>query len=124
MADASGVRFQLRRIYDPAAHDDGYRVLVDRLWPRGIRKADAVLDEWARDVAPAPDLRRWYGHDPAKFEEFARRYRDELRRDPAMEVLTRLRTVARERVVTLVTATRDIPHSGGQVLLDVLTEQT
>lgn len=120
MGDANG--FQLRRIYDPVLEGDGYRVLVDRLWPRGITKADAALDEWARDIAPGTDLRRWYGHDPAEFDEFARRYTDELRRGPAVDVLARWRALARENPLTLLTATRDVPHSGARVLLTVLTE--
>jgi uncharacterized protein YeaO (DUF488 family) len=103
--------------------EDGYRVLVDRLWPRGIAKQDAALDEWAKDLAPGTDLRRWYGHDPARFEEFARRYRDELRRDPAAAALARLRARAQEQTVVLVTATRDIEHSGARVLLAVLSER-
>src|SRR5262245_17610135 len=82
-AQAAGSRFEIRRIYDQDPPEAGYRVLVDRLWPRGIRKQNAALDEWAKDIAPTTDLRRWYGHDPARFEEFARRYRDELNRDPA-----------------------------------------
>jgi uncharacterized protein YeaO (DUF488 family) len=106
------------------ADDDGYRVLIDRLWPRGVSKSEARVDEWARDIAPSTDLRRWYGHDPAKFEEFGRRYRDELRQGPAVEVLARLRGVAQQDAVTLLTATRDIPHSGGRILLDVLIEET
>jgi uncharacterized protein YeaO (DUF488 family) len=104
--------------------EDGYRVLVDRLWPRGIAKQDAALDEWAKDLAPGTDLRRWYGHDPARFEEFARRYRDELRRDPAAAALARLRGRAQQQTVVLVTATRDIEHSGARVLRAVLTDKT
>jgi uncharacterized protein YeaO (DUF488 family) len=116
---------EVHRIYDDlrADADAGpgtYRVLVDRLWPRGVRKADAALDRWARDVAPSPELRQWYGHDPARFEEFARRYREELRRPPAAPAVTELRATARERQVVLVTATRDVAHSGAQVLYDHL----
>jgi uncharacterized protein YeaO (DUF488 family) len=70
--------YRLRRVYEAPADDDGYRVLVDRLWPRGLSRSRARLDEWAKDVAPSADLRRWYGHDPDKFDEFARRYRGEL----------------------------------------------
>jgi uncharacterized protein YeaO (DUF488 family) len=123
MTDASGFGFQLRRIYEPVTESDGYRVLVDRLWPRGISKASAAVNEWARDVAPSTDLRRWYGHDPAKFEEFAERYRDELRQRSAVTVLAGLRGRAQQTAVTLLTATRDIPHSGAQVLLAVLREE-
>ena len=119
---AAGSRFEMRRIYDQDG-DGGYRVLVDRLWPRGISKSAAALDEWAKDVAPSTGLRRWYGHDPARFEEFARRYRDELRQAPAVEVVRRLRARAGNRSVILVTATRDLEHSGARVLRDVLVER-
>jgi uncharacterized protein YeaO (DUF488 family) len=116
-------RFEIRRIYDVGSGGDDYRVLVDRLWPRGIRKEDARLDEWAKEIAPTTDLRRWYGHDPAKFEEFARRYRDELGAPPAADDVARLRALARQRRVALVTATRDVEHSGAWVLRDVITEK-
>jgi len=111
---------EVRRIYHDDAQPAGYRVLVDRLWPRGIKKADAHLDEWLKDVAPSTELRRWYGHDPAKFEEFARRYRGELSQPPASEAVVHLRSLAREQHVTLLTATRDIDRSGAQVLHDHL----
>jgi uncharacterized protein YeaO (DUF488 family) len=120
---AGGSSFEIRRIYDRDAVENGYRVLVDRLWPRGITKQDAALDEWAKDLAPGTDLRRWYGHDPARFEEFARRYRDELDRDTAAAALARLRDRAVLQTVVLVTATRDIEHSGARVLLAVLSER-
>jgi uncharacterized protein YeaO (DUF488 family) len=97
-----------------------HRVLVDRLWPRGIAKADAPFDEWAKEVAPSTELRRWYGHEPEKFDEFARRYRAELAVPPAEESLARLRLQAQRSGVVLVTATRDVPHSAAEVLLDVL----
>jgi uncharacterized protein YeaO (DUF488 family) len=117
-------RFEVRRTYDLGPGDDTYRVLVDRLWPRGIRKQDAALDEWTKDLAPSTQLRRWYGHEPAKFDEFGRRYREELDAAPAADAVTRLRALARRRLVTLVTATRDVEHSGARVLRDVLADQT
>jgi uncharacterized protein YeaO (DUF488 family) len=119
---AAGSRFEVRRIYGQGG-DGGYRVLVDRLWPRGITKAAAALDEWAKDVAPSTGLRRWYGHDPARFEEFARRYRDELGQTPAAEGVRRLQEQARDQPVILVTATRDLERSGARVLRDVLVER-
>jgi uncharacterized protein YeaO (DUF488 family) len=118
-----GARFDIRRVYDPGPDGNDYRVLVDRLWPRGIRKQDAVLDEWAKELAPSTELRRWYGHDPAKFDEFARRYRTELDAAPAADGVARLRALARQRPVTLVTATRDVDHSAARVLSDFLTEK-
>jgi uncharacterized protein YeaO (DUF488 family) len=113
---------QLRRIYDPPATDDGYRVLVDRLWPRGVRKADASIDEWCRDVAPSTALRRWYGHDPARFGQFATRYRSELEAPPADAAAAGLARRAKRSRVTLLTATRDIEHSGAAVLRDHLRQ--
>jgi uncharacterized protein YeaO (DUF488 family) len=109
------------RVYGHNDTGDAYRVLVDRLWPRGVSKADAALDEWAKDVAPTAELRRWYNHEPARFDEFARRYRGELSREPAREVVMQLRSLARGRKVVLLTATRDVGRSGAQVLVDVLT---
>jgi uncharacterized protein YeaO (DUF488 family) len=117
------LEFQVHRIYEagPGPGPAGWRVLVDRLWPRGIKKADAALDEWLKDAAPSADLRRWYGHDPSKFDEFARRYRDELGRPPAADAIEHLRSLARDRPVMLLTATRDVEHSGARVLYAHLT---
>jgi uncharacterized protein YeaO (DUF488 family) len=116
-------RFEVRRVYEDAPGRGVHRVLVDRLWPRGMAKADAPIDEWAKDVAPSTGLRRWYGHEPDKFAEFATRYRAELRRAPAGEEVVRLRRQATQTPVLLMTATRDVEHSGAQVLLGVLTER-
>ena len=106
----------LKRAYDPAGGRDGYRVLVDRLWPRGVRKTDLQLDEWLKDVAPSPELRRWFGHDPARWREFAARYRRELREHPAANALAELVRVASVRTVTLVYGARDETHNGAVVL--------
>jgi uncharacterized protein YeaO (DUF488 family) len=114
-------RVELRRVYDHPAAGGPPRILVDRLWPRGIAKADAPFDRWAKDVAPSTGLRRWYGHEPAKFQEFAHRYREELGRPPASEGVAELRALADEAGVVLVTATRDVEHSAGDVLLGVLS---
>jgi uncharacterized protein YeaO (DUF488 family) len=113
-------RFEIRRAYDEPSSGRSYQVLVDRLWPRGVTKAKAGLDEWAKDLAPSDGLRRWYGHEPEKFAEFARRYRAELKEAPGKQVVKRLRAEAKSKPVTLVTATRDLEHSGAKVLLDVL----
>jgi uncharacterized protein YeaO (DUF488 family) len=112
-------RVAVHRIYD-ADDVGGYRVLVDRLWPRGVRREAAALDEWSRDVAPSTELRRWYGHDVARFEEFARRYRTELGEQPAADAVRHLHAVARRRALTLLTATRDVEHSGAAVLQEHL----
>jgi uncharacterized protein YeaO (DUF488 family) len=111
---------ELRRVYDGSG---GYRVLVDRLWPRGITKAEAALDEWLKDAAPSTELRRWYGHDIERFEEFARRYRAELGRPPTSAALDRLSELACRRPLTLLTATRDIEHSGARVLEQLVTSR-
>jgi uncharacterized protein YeaO (DUF488 family) len=108
-------------VYDEAG--EGYRVFVDRLWPRGITKAEAALDEWLTNAAPSPELRRWYGHRVERFDEFARRYRAELRRQPALAAVGRLVELANEQPVTLLTATRDVEHSGARVLQQVLTRR-
>jgi uncharacterized protein YeaO (DUF488 family) len=101
----------------------GHRVLVDRLWPRGVRRADLQLDEWLKDVAPSAPLRRWYAHDVSRFEEFARRYRDELRRPPASAAVDQLLAIAADRPLALLTATRDVEHSGAEVLRRYLAER-
>ncbi len=111
---------RMRRAYEPAQDGDGYRVLVDRLWPRGVSKASAQLDEWARDLAPSAELRRWFGHDPARFDEFRRRYRDELAAQG--EKLEELRRRARSGPVTLVYGARDSEHNDAVVLAEVLRE--
>ncbi|NKQ52438.1 DUF488 family protein [Amycolatopsis sp. K13G38] len=109
-----------RRIYDRPARSDGMRVLVDRVWPRGVRKEDAHLDEWLREVAPSTELRRWYGHDPERFPEFRRRYLAELRDPKRQELARHLRTLARRQDLTLLTATRDVEHSQAAVLAEWL----
>jgi uncharacterized protein YeaO (DUF488 family) len=109
---------RLKRAYDPASGGDGYRVLVERLWPRGVTKERAALDEWARELAPSPELRRWFGHDPERFQEFRRRYREELAGQ--RERLEELRRRAEQGPVTLVYGARDSEHNGAVVLADVL----
>lgn len=109
---------RLKRAYEPAASSDGYRVLVDRLWPRGVSKEKAWLDEWAKDLAPSAELREWFGHEPTRFAEFRRRYIEELRDNRAR--LTALRRRGREGTLTLVYAAHDEDHNDAVVLLDVL----
>jgi uncharacterized protein YeaO (DUF488 family) len=111
---------RVRRIYDAASPDDGVRVLVDRVWPRGVKKADAKLDDWAKDLAPSTGLREWYGHDPAKFREFRRRYLAELDGPGPSEKLGEVGALAARRPVTLLTATRDVDISQAAVLADLL----
>jgi uncharacterized protein YeaO (DUF488 family) len=112
----------LRRVYEEPGPADGTRVLVDRIWPRGLRKDAAALDEWAKDVAPSTELREWYGHDPARFDEFRRRYLDELSQSGQRAALRRLRALTAAGPVTLLTATRDLEHSQAAVLAQVLRQ--
>jgi uncharacterized protein YeaO (DUF488 family) len=114
-------RIWIRRAYDAPIRNDGYRVLVDRMWPRGVSKERARIDDWARDLAPSDELRRWFGHDPARWEEFQRRYRAELAHKN--DELARLGgRVARGRV-TLVYAARDQQHNNAVALQQVLEER-
>lgn len=109
---------QLKRAYEPVAATDGYRVLIDRIWPRGVKREDAHLDEWASELAPSTELRTWLGHDPARFEEFQRRYREELAYQEGK--LRELRRRAREGTLTLVYAARDTEHNDAVVLAEIL----
>lgn len=109
-------RVRVRRVYDDALPADGTRVLVDRLWPRGLAKAEAGLSEWCKQVAPSTALRRWYGHDPERFKEFARRYREELAEPERAEALAHLRELAAGGTLTLLTATKDPDISAAAVL--------
>ena len=109
---------RVRRIYEEPTDEDGARVLVDRVWPRGVSKEWARLDEWMKDVAPSTELRKWYGHAVERYDEFRRRYRDELASNEA--ALQALRTLASSRRVTLLTATKDVEHSQAAVLAELL----
>jgi uncharacterized protein YeaO (DUF488 family) len=97
---------KIKRIYEPAGDQDGYRVLIDRLWPRGMTKQAAAIDHWAKAVTPSNDLRRWFDHDAKRWEEFQTRYTLELANAQAQDELAKLRAVATTRIVTLLTATR------------------
>ena len=112
---------QVRRIYDSPAVGDGTRLLVDRLWPRGVSKAGAHLDEWCKVVAPSTELRKWYGHDPALFDEFVRHYRDELAEPARAAALEHLRELARQQMLTLLTATRNVDLSAAAVLAGLVS---
>lgn len=116
MAKPHDVR--IKRVYDEPARSDGYRVLVDRVWPRGVSKERAAVDEWLKEVAPTAELRRWFGHDPDKFTEFADRYRAELNDSPS---LTHLRELHRKHaVLTLLYGAKDTQHNQAAVLLGLL----
>lgn len=108
----------IKRVYEPASDDDGYRVLVDRVWPRGVTKEKAAVDVWARDLAPSKDLRKWFGHKPERFEEFRRRYRAEL--SACGEECEALRARGRKGTVTLLFGARDTERNNAVVLAEVL----
>lgn len=109
---------KVKRIYDPPSKDDGRRVLVDRLWPRGIKKENAMIDEWLKDIAPSDELRKWFSHEPSKWEEFKRRYREELKDKKGL--IERLRSEARRGRVTLLFAAKDREHNNAVVLKEVI----
>ncbi|MGA9525820.1 MAG: DUF488 domain-containing protein [Myxococcaceae bacterium] len=109
---------QLRRVYDPPEHDEKTRYLVERLWPRGIKKTELAFDAWLKDVAPSTELRRWFGHDPAKWTEFQRRYDEELRSRP--EAWKPILDSARKGSVTLLFSSRDVEHNNAVALKQFL----
>ena len=100
---------KLKRAYEPPAADDGMRILVDRLWPRGLSKQRAAIDQWMKDISPSTELRKWFGHDPSRWDEFRRRYAKEVHQHP--ELLDQLRSLAREGPITLVYSARDEVHN-------------
>jgi uncharacterized protein YeaO (DUF488 family) len=109
--------FRIKRVYDPPSAADGRRILVDRLWPRGLKKTDAALDEWLKDIAPSVTLRRWFGHDPERFVQFERKYKAELTKNPLLPTLRRL---GKTRRVTLLYAAHDPKVNHAVVLRSVL----
>ena len=121
-ATSSAHEVRVRRIYDEAQKSDGSRILVDRVWPRGVSKDKAQLDEWVKDVAPSTELRKWYSHDPEKFDEFARRFREELKNDDAAQALDELRELARTGTLTLLTAAKRDDISQATVLAEILND--
>lgn len=111
---------KIKRIHEPCEPSDGYRVLVDRLWPRGQTKEGANLDEWLRDIAPSTELRRWFNHEPARWKVFAARYRAELGAEACIAHLDRLRGLARRGTVTLLYAAKDERHNNAVVIREVI----
>lgn len=116
-----GARVWIRRAYEEPTRNDGYRVLIDGLWPRGVSKDEIAVDEWMRDIAPSSELRKWFGHDPARWEEFRERYRSEL--EAHGELLDQLVECARRGRVTLVFGARDAEHSNARVLRELIEER-
>ena len=106
----------IKRAYEAPARGDGVRILVDRLWPRGLRKDDAHFDQWRKDLSPSTELRQFYAHRPERFTEFTKRYRTELRRKEAAAAISEIIDVTQKRPVTLLTASRDLEHSEAAVL--------
>lgn len=111
---------RLKRAYEPPSPDDGTRILIDRLWPRGIRKTDAAVDEWMKEIAPSTELRKWFGHDPERWQEFRRHYQSEIRRHP--DEFERLRALAQHGRITLVFSAHDEAHNDAVVLKDMLLD--
>ena len=118
MANKYNVR--VRRVYDDPVRADGARVLVDRIWPRGMTKEKAALDEWCKHIAPSTELRKWYSHDPDRFTEFTRRYHDELTSPERADALEHLRKLAADRTLTLLTASKAVDISEATVLAEML----
>jgi uncharacterized protein YeaO (DUF488 family) len=111
---------RIKRAYEPASPEDGTRILVDRLWPRGVRKSDIAINRWVKEAAPSAALRRWFGHDPGRWTEFRRRYEHELSQH--MAIVDELRASAQLGRLTLIYAARDEAHNDAVVLRDVLTQ--
>lgn len=111
-------RIHMKRVYDEPAKADGTRVLVDRIWPRGVRKDEAAIDEWLKEIAPSTELRKWFGHSPERWEEFRRRYEAELAENE--DAVERLLDLCRKGDVTLVYAARDDEHSNARVIKELL----
>ncbi len=111
-------KIRIKRIYDPPADDDGQRILVDRIWPRGVKREEAHLTEWLKDIAPSTELRKWFAHDPARFAAFRSRYREELARNP--EAVAALRAFVKRGAVTLLYAARDEADNNAVVLAEYL----
>jgi uncharacterized protein YeaO (DUF488 family) len=118
MAGTPHVR--VRRVYDQPLRSDGTRVLVDRIWPRGLSKDKAAVDEWCKQVAPSTELRRWYGHEPQRFREFSRRYQEELAEPERAQALAHLQDLAADGTLTLLTATKHAEISEAVVLADLI----
>ena len=120
---ATMAEVRVRRVYDEPEDNDGVRVLVDRIWPRGMTKARAALNEWCKEVAPSTELRKWYSHDPAKFEDFTRRYGAELEQAERAQALQHLRDLAADTRLTLLTASKDVDISEATVLAAILNRR-
>ncbi len=111
---------KIKRIYEPASADDGKRIYMDRLWPRGMKKEDVKIDEWLKEISPSDGLRKWFGHDPSKYEEFKRRYIKEL--EEHSEILERIKKAGKRETVTLLFSAKDVEHNNATALKEMLTQ--
>jgi uncharacterized protein YeaO (DUF488 family) len=111
---------KIKRIYDRASPEDGKRIYIDRLWPRGMRKEEVKIDEWLKEISPSDALRKWFGHDPSKYEEFKRRYTKELEKHP--EIIEKIRKEGKKGTVSLLFSAKDVEHNNATVLREILTE--
>ena len=114
---------KLKRVYEKADRADGKRILIDRLWPRGVRKEEAHVDEWLKEIAPSDELRTWYGHKVERWKEFRARYQSELRKPLAANLLKKIRQEAKRQTITLLFATKDSEHTNAAVLKELLEKE-
>ena len=113
---------KIKRIYDPVSKDDGKRILVDRLWPRGVKKEKAAIDEWLKDIAPSDELRKWFSHDPEKWQEFKKRYKKELSDSDKIDLIKKLKAEAKKGTITFLFAAKDTEHDNAMVLKEVMSK--
>lgn len=111
---------KIKRIYDPASPDDGKRIYIDRLWPRGKKKEEVIIDEWLKEISPSDGLRKWFGHDPSKYAEFKKRYTKELKKHS--DILEKIRKEAKKKTVTLLFSAKDPEHNNATVMQELLNE--
>ncbi len=111
---------KIKRIYDPASPDDGKRIYIDRLWPRGMKKEEVKIDEWVKEISPSDSLRKWFGHDPSKYAEFKRRYKKELEKQS--EILERIKKEGTRKTVTLLFSAKDVEHNNATVMRELLSQ--
>ncbi len=123
MARRQDLTIKLKRAYDKPANDDGTRILVDRIWPRGLSKERAHIDLWLKDVAPSSELRKWFAHDPARFSEFRQRYQQELATGSGQDALQKLRDLAHQQPVTLIFSAHDTDHNNAVILRDLVQQK-
>lgn len=123
MARRQDLTIKLKRAYDEPANDDGTRILVDRIWPRGLSKERAHIDLWLKDVAPSSELRKWFAHDPARFSEFRQRYQQELATGSGQDALQKLRDLAHQQPVTLIFSAHDTDHNNAVILRDLVQQK-